>query len=329
MFLDKYEYNLPEELVASRPIRPRDSSRLLIVNKKSGKVDIGSIGDLPNFFTSNDLAIFNNTKVLPILIKGSDTNNLMREFLLIENVDNNKWKVMTKSPKKTEISFQLNINAKLLRENKNWFLIFDSNPKNLFQNHGLMPIPPYIKRDSDSMDLEDYQTVFASIDGSIAAPTAGLHFTKKLLDNFKISKDYITLHVGLGTFLPVKSKNIDDHIMHEESFFINNKTLKKIQDAKRNKNRILSIGTTSLRAIESLAIDINQVDKWSKTNLFITEGFDFQFTDCLLTNFHLPKSTLLILISSFLGYELTMKCYKIALKEKFRFYSYGDAMLIL
>ena len=329
MFLDKYEYDLPEELIANRPIRPRDSSRLLIVNKKSGKVDLGSISDLPNFFTSNDLAIFNNTKVLPILIKGSDTNNLLREFLLIENVDNNKWKVMTKSPKKTEISFQLNINAKLLRENKNWFLIFDSNPKNLLQNHGLMPIPPYLKRDSDSMDLEDYQTVFASIDGSIAAPTAGLHFTKKLLDNFKISKDYITLHVGLGTFLPVKSKNIDDHIMHEESFFINNKTLKKIQEAKRNRNRILSIGTTSLRAIESLAIDTNQVDKWSKTNLFITEGFDFQFTDCLLTNFHLPKSTLLILISSFLGYELTMKCYEIALKEKFRFYSYGDAMLIL
>ena len=329
MFLDKYEYNLPEELVANRPIRPRDSSRLLIVNKKNGKVDLGSISDLPNFFTSNDLAIFNNTKVLPILIKGSDTNNLLREFLLIENQDNNKWKVMTKSPKKTEISFQGNINAKLLRENKNWFLIFDSNPKNLLQNHGLMPIPPYLKRDSDSMDLEDYQTVFASIDGSIAAPTAGLHFTKKLLDNFKISKDYITLHVGLGTFLPVKSKNIDDHIMHEESFFINNKTLKKIQDTKRNRNRILSIGTTSLRAIESLAIDTNQVDKWSKTNLFITEGFDFQFTDCLLTNFHLPKSTLLILISSFLGYELTMKCYKIALKEKFRFYSYGDAMLIL
>ncbi|NSW73478.1 tRNA preQ1(34) S-adenosylmethionine ribosyltransferase-isomerase QueA [bacterium] len=329
MFLDKYEYNLPEELIANRPIRPRDSSRLLIVNKKSGKVDLGSISDLPNFFSSNDLAIFNNTKVLPIVIKGSDTNNLLREFLLIENVENNKWKVMTKSPKKTEISFQLNINAKLLRENKKWFLIFDSNPKNLLKNYGLMPIPPYLKRESDSMDLEDYQTVFASIDGSIAAPTAGLHFTKKLLDNFKISKDYITLHVGLGTFLPVKSENVDDHIMHEESFFINNKTLKKIQDAKRNRNRILSIGTTSLRAIESLAIDTNQVDKWSKTNLFITEGFDFQFTDCLLTNFHLPKSTLLILISSFLGYELTMKCYKIALEEKFRFYSYGDAMLIL
>ena len=329
MFLDKYEYNLPEELIANRPIRPRDSSRLLIVNKKSGKVDLGSISDLPNFFSSNDLAIFNNTKVLPVVIKGSDTNNLLREFLLIENVENNKWKVMTKSPKKTEISFQLNINAKLLRENKKWFLIFDSNPKNLLKNYGLMPIPPYLKRESDSMDLEDYQTVFASIDGSIAAPTAGLHFTKKLLDNFKISKDYITLHVGLGTFLPVKSENVDDHIMHEESFFINNKTLKKIQDAKRNRNRILSIGTTSLRAIESLAIDTTQVDKWSKTNLFITEGFDFQFTDCLLTNFHLPKSTLLILISSFLGYELTMKCYKIALEEKFRFYSYGDAMLIL
>ena len=329
MFLNKYEYNLPEELIANRPIRPRDSSRLLIVNKKSGKVDLGSISDLPNFFSSNDLAIFNNTKVLPIVIKGSDTNNLLREFLLIENVENNKWKVMTKSPKKTEISFQLNINAKLLRENKKWFLIFDSNPKNLLKNYGLMPIPPYLKRESDSMDLEDYQTVFASIDGSIAAPPAGLHFTKKLLDNFKISKDYITLHVGLGTFLPVKSENVDDHIMHEESFFINNKTLKKIQDAKRNRNRILSIGTTSLRAIESLAIDTNQVDKWSKTNLFITEGFDFQFTDCLLTNFHLPKSTLLILISSFLGYELTMKCYKIALEEKFRFYSYGDAMLIL
>ena len=208
------------------------------------------------------------------------------------------------SMKITRSELKKSIKNQLLRENKNWFLIFDSNPKNLLQNHGLMPIPPYLKRDSDSMDLEDYQTVFASIDGSIAAPTAGLHFTKKLLDNFKISKDYITLHVGLGTFLPVKSKNIDDHIMHEESFFINNKTLKKIQDAKRNKNRILSIGTTSLRAIESLAIDINQVDKWSKTNLFITEGFDFQFTDCLLTNFHLPKSTLLILISSFLGYEL-------------------------
>ena len=329
MLLNKYEYDLPEELIANRPTRPRDSSRLLIVNKKSGRVDLGFFSDLLNFFSSNDLAIFNNTKVLPVLIKGLDKNNLLREFLLIENVDNNKWKVMTKSPKKTEISFQLNINAKLLRENKKWFLIFDSNPKNLLKNYGLMPIPPYLKRESDSMDLEDYQTVFASIDGSIAAPTAGLHFTKKLLDNFKISKDYITLHVGLGTFLPVKSENVDDHIIHEESFFINNKTLKKIQDAKKNRNRILSIGTTSLRAIESLAINTNQVDKWSKTNLFITEGFDFQFTDCLLTNFHLPKSTLLILISSFLGYELTMKCYKIALEEKFRFYSYGDAMLIL
>ena len=329
MLLNKYEYDLPEELIANRPIRPRDSSRLLIVDKKSGKVDLGVFSDLLNFFSSNDLAIFNNTKVLPVLIKGLDKNNLLREFLLIENVDNNKWKVMTKSPKKTEISFQLNINAELLREDKNWFLIFDSNPKDLLQSHGLMPIPPYFRRDPDSEDLVDYQTVFASEDGSIAAPTAGLHFTKKLLDDFTISKDFITLHVGLGTFLPVKSKNIDDHDMHEESYFINSKTLKKIQNVKRNGNRILSIGTTSLRAIESLAIDTNQVNKWSKTNLFITEGFDFKFTDCLLTNFHLPKSTLLILISSFLGYELTMKCYKIALKEKFRFYSYGDAMLIL
>ena len=249
MLLNKYEYDLPEELIANRPIRPRDSSRLLIVDKKSGKVDLGFFSDLLNFFTSNDLAIFNNTKVLPVLIKGLDKNNLLREFLLIENVDNNKWKVMTKSPKKTEISFQLNINAKLLRENKNWFLIFDSNPKNLLQSYGLMPIPPYFRRDPDSEDLVDYQTVFASEDGSIAAPTAGLHFTKKLLDDFTISKDFITLHVGLGTFLPVKSKNIDDHDMHEESYFINSKTLKKIQDVKRNGNRILSIGTTSLLSL--------------------------------------------------------------------------------
>ena len=211
MLLNKYEYDLPEELIANRPIRPRDSSRLLIVDKKSGKVDLGFFSDLLNFFTSNDLAIFNNTKVLPVLIKGLDKNNLLREFLLIENVDNNKWKVMTKSPKKTEISFQLNINAELLREDKNWFLIFDSNPKDLLQSYGLMPIPPYFRRDPDSEDLVDYQTVFASEDGSIAAPTAGLHFTKKLLDDFTISKDFITLHVGLGTFLPVKSKNIDDH----------------------------------------------------------------------------------------------------------------------
>ena len=168
MLLNKYEYDLPEELIANRPIRPRDSSRLLIVDKKSGKVDLGVFRDLLNFFSSNDLAIFNNTKVLPVLIKGLDKNNLLREFLLIENVDNNKWKVMTKSPKKTEISFQLNINAKLLRENKNWFLIFDSNPKNLLQSYGLMPIPPYFRRDSDSEDLVDYQTVFASEDGSIA-----------------------------------------------------------------------------------------------------------------------------------------------------------------
>ena len=329
MLLDRYNYSLPDELIAQRPASPRDSSRILVVTKKDGNIDILSFSKIKKYFTQHDLAVFNNTKVDPFLIRGYDKRNTLREFLLIENIESLKWKVMTKNPKNSDIIFGTNLNAKLLKDKNSWLLIFDKDPNEFLKSNGLMPIPPYLKRESDFKDSTDYQTVYAKVEGSIAAPTAGLHFTDELLNNFIITKDFVTLHVGMGTFLPVKTKNISEHKMHEELFFINAKTFKNIETIKSKGGKILSIGTTTLRALESAAIDISLINKWSSTTLFIKENFEFKIADCLLTNFHLPKSTLLILVSAFLGYELTMKCYEIAIKEKMRFYSYGDAMLIL
>ena len=196
----------------------------------------------------------------------------------------------------------------------------------------MMPIPPYLNREPDINDFVDYQTVYAKKEGSIAAPTAGLHFTKDLMKKIRmkdIGLEFLTLHVGMGTFLPIKDKIIENHKMHHEEFFISSKLISEIELTKRGGNRILTVGTTTLRALESYNLFARPSDSWFKTDIFINQGFEFGLTDALLTNFHLPKSSLLVLVSSFLGYELTKLSYEYAIKEKFKFYSYGDAMLIV
>jgi len=329
MFLSQYDYNLPEELIAKRPQYPRDNSRLLIVNRKTKKIEINNFINIKKFFSSDDLCIFNNTKVLKILLKGKRKNENIREILLISKESSNTWKILTKKPKEEEIDFDKTLNGFLFKRTEEWFITFNQKPDLFIENNGLMPIPPYLDRESDKKDLVDYQTIYASEDGSIAAPTAGLHFSKKYFEDFDITKDFITLHVGLGTFKPIKSNDLEKHKMHHEQFLVKQLLVDKINSTRKKNNRILSIGTTVVRALESVAIDKEKIDKWSSTSLFIKDDFDFKLTDCLLTNFHLPKSTLLVLVSSFLGYELTMECYQIAIKEKMRFFSYGDAMLIL
>ena len=329
MKLSSFDYDLPKELIAKRPSRPRDSSRLLVVNKQTKKVVITKFNKIVDYLSPDDLMIFNDTKVNPVLLNVEDDKNKKREILLEKKLNNRTWSVLTKNPTKTKIIFSDNSTGALDYINNKWQLSFDSDAIELIEKYGKMPIPPYITRDSDDFDKIDYQTIFASQPGSIAAPTAGLHFSKELINLIKnkgVDLEYITLHVGLGTFLPIKSDTISNHLMHKEAFFVDKKLVEKIE--KRNK-RIISVGTTTVRALESIATNRNLAGQWSETDLFIKEGFKFNFTDSLLTNFHLPKSTLLVLVSAFLGQELTMKCYEIAVKERFRFYSYGDAMFII
>tara|TARA_B100001029_G_C15061289_1_gene458699 strand:+ start:3501 stop:4496 length:996 start_codon:yes stop_codon:yes gene_type:complete len=329
MNLSSFDYHLPNELIALRPSRPRDSSRLLVVNKRTKEISITIFKNIVDYLSPIDLLIFNNTKVDPLLLNVKDESNKNREILLEKKINVNTWSVLTKNPKKTKIFFDDELTGSLYYKNNQWQVSFDSHYENVVSKYGKMPIPPYIKRDSDDFDKIDYQTIFASKSGSIAAPTAGLHFSNDLMASIKnngIQTEYITLHVGLGTFLPIKTESISNHQMHKERFFVDKKLIRTIEEENK---RIISIGTTTLRAIESVGVDKDLLGKWSETDLFIKDGFNFNFIDGLLTNFHLPKSTLLVLVSAFLGYELTMKCYETAIKEKFRFYSYGDAMLII
>ncbi|NSW97295.1 MAG: tRNA preQ1(34) S-adenosylmethionine ribosyltransferase-isomerase QueA [Deltaproteobacteria bacterium TMED126] len=329
MQIDRYDFELPHELIASRPVQPRDTSKLLIINRKDQSISIHNFAEIIDCFNSNDLIIFNNTKVNPYLLNGLDSDKKLREFLLIQEFKGNKWSILTKKPKASRIIFNDDISASMFKNDGDWFLQFDKNPSDYFKTDGFMPIPPYLNRKSDSQDKIDYQTVYAEVEGSIAAPTAGLHFSKEIFNKLNTNIDFITLHVGMGTFLPIKAQDVDSHHMHSEKFFIKQKLVNKIDIIKKNKGKIVSIGTTSLRALESSYNVPGDYDKWSSTSLFIKEGFEFKVVDSLLTNFHLPKSTLLILVSAFAGYDLIMRAYKMAIENKFRFYSYGDAMLIL
>ena len=256
------------------------------------------------------------------------------KILLVEEVSKNLWKILIKKPKKKIFKFSDGLECEIFNDpaSKEWFIKFNLESKLFIDRFGMMPIPPYLNREPDINDFVDYQTVYAKKEGSIAAPTAGLHFTKDLMKKIRmkdIGLEFLTLHVGMGTFLPIKDKIIENHKMHHEEFFISSKLITEIELTKRGGNRILTVGTTTLRALESYNLFTPPSNSWFKTDIFINQGFEFGLTDALLTNFHLPKSSLLVLVSSFLGYELTKLSYEYAIKEKFKFYSYGDAMLIV
>lgn len=334
MNLSRYDFNLPSQLIADRPRKPRGTSRLLVVDKESGTITATTFDKIFDYFSENDLFIFNNTKVNPVSLILNDQDGKEQRILLVEEVKSDTWKVLTRKPKEKIFILKGGLTCRLFKDTctKEWMVTFSDKSQIFIDKYGMMPIPPYLNREPDSMDFEDYQTVYAKVLGSIAAPTAGLHFTRDLLeeiDTKNISTEFLTLHVGMGTFLPIKVKEVSNHEMHKEKFFVNPELLRKISSVRRCKGRVLTVGTTTLRALEAFSLIKEQSDNWFETDIFIHEGFQFKSTDALLTNFHLPKSTLLILISAFLGNKLTMQCYDFAIKEKFNFYSYGDAMLIV
>lgn len=331
--LETYNYFLPKELIAQYPLENRDHSRLLCYKKGAKHISHRIFGELTDILSKKDVLVLNNTKVIPARFYCQRKGAKEVEILLVSSVspDNLTWKVLAK-PKKllkdvgalhaTSLQPVSVINNETIRFNSHEDLEIVLN------NIGIMPLPPYIKREAEEIDIERYQTVFAKESGAVAAPTAALHFTEELLRKLEkkgVEVLYITLHVGPGTFLPIRESDIRKHKLIPESFYIDKDVWEKILDAKKNEKRIIACGTTTVRALEYAAI----IKKLSGLNgLYITPGFKFQIADALITNFHLPKTTLLVLISAFTGRENVKKIYEEAIKEKYRFYSYGDAMFI-
>lgn len=335
-------YDLPEELIAQHPVEPRDSSRLMILDKINGNIEHKHFYDICDYLEEGDCLILNNTRVLPARIYGvKEGTGANVEFLLLTCKEKDVWEVLAGPGKRakegTVFTFGDGImKAEILEvlDNGNRIAKFSYDGSNFYDvldRIGEMPLPHYITEKLENK--ERYQTVYSKELGSAAAPTAGLHFTPELLDKIKskgINIGFVTLHVGLGTFRPVKADIIEDHKMHSEHYSIPAETAKLINDTKASGHRVIAVGTTCCRTLESVCQAkgcVCEYDDW--TSIFIYPGYEFKCIDGLLTNFHLPESTLIMLVSAFCGYENTMNAYKIAVDEKYRFFSFGDAMLIL
>ncbi len=333
-----FYYNLPEELIAQTPIEPRNASRLMVLNK-NGNVQHKVFTDLFHYLKKGDTLVLNNTRVLPARIFGTRTDTgAVVEFVLLKQYSTLVWECIAGPGKKAkaghEFVFNENLSAKVtsVLPDGNRVLEFVCNGEffAVLDTVGNMPLPHYIK--AELKDKERYQTVYSKELGSAAAPTAGLHFTEDMLTELKnrgINIAYVTLHVGLGTFRPVKVEEITDHKMHSEHYFIPKETADIINKTKQLGGRIICVGTTSCRTLESAATKFGEIKECSDdTDIFIYPGYQFKVMDCLITNFHLPESTLIMLVSAFAGYDNTMNAYNIAVKEKYRFFSFGDAMFI-
>ncbi|MCD4817510.1 MAG: tRNA preQ1(34) S-adenosylmethionine ribosyltransferase-isomerase QueA [Candidatus Cloacimonetes bacterium] len=335
-----YYYNLPKELIAQFPEDIRTNSRLLSLNKSTGEITHQNFHNIGSLLRDDDVLVLNNTKVILARLFGHKTTGAKVEVFLLNQLTPNRWECLVKPGSKlqigAEIIFNEQLSVKIIDFSQGGSRIvefyFEGDFWEILEIIGNMPLPPYIKRDSEEKDKTTYQTVYAKERGSVAAPTAGLHFTNDLIT--KLQKRGITfleviLHVGLGTFRPVKSEKIIDHKMHSEHCQISQKTADFINKAKFEKRRIIAVGTTTTRTLESFAENniIKAGSHW--TDIFIYPGKELQIIDGLITNFHMPESTLLMLISAFAGYENAMRAYKIAVEEKYRFFSYGDSMLIL
>ncbi|MEE0807738.1 MAG: tRNA preQ1(34) S-adenosylmethionine ribosyltransferase-isomerase QueA, partial [Acutalibacteraceae bacterium] len=333
-------YNLPEELIAQIPIEPRDSSRLLVLNKENSEILHKHFYDICDYLKAGDCLVLNDTRVLPARLYGTreDTGAVV-EFVLLKQRDILTWEALAGPGKKAKVghrfvfSDDLSCEVVEVLEDGNRIIKFNCNGEffSTLDKIGQMPLPPYIKEKLD--DRERYQTVYSRELGSAAAPTAGLHFTDGIIEALKqkgVKIAYVTLHVGLGTFRPVKVDEITDHKMHSEHYSVSRETADIINETKKNGGRVICVGTTSCRTIESVASKYGEICECSDdTSIFIYPGYEFKCMDGLLTNFHLPESTLIMLVSAFYGYEKTMNAYNTAVDEKYRFFSFGDAMLII
>jgi len=346
MRISDFDYNLPKELIAQSPIKERDGSRLLVLHRDTGRIEHRIFRDIVNYLSPNDTLILNNTKVLPARLAGRKETGGKVDALILNLVTGhrpqvgNEYEALLKPVRGCRIGNRIVFGggefcAEITRiENGRRFLRFDAKDdlEKLLDRSGQMPLPPYMKREPADYDMERYQTVYASKKGAIAAPTAGLHFTKNLLREISkkgVDIEYVTLHVGYGTFKPVSAGNIKEHKMEKEYFEIENKAIERLSN---KKGRVVAVGTTSARVLETIQLKAESCQLSAErgwTDLFIYPGYKFKLVECLLTNFHLPKTTLLMLVAAFCGRGLMFKAYEEAIKEKYRFYSYGDAMLII
>ncbi len=324
-----FDYHLPQELIAKYPVKKRDQSRLLVLNKSNGRLTHSRFFNITDYLKEKDLLILNNTRVIPAKIAGW-TQGSKTEVLLTSKISDKKWKLLVKNPKENcVIDFNDGVRGVLSKNHSNeWVIRFNRPVEKYINDFGEMPLPPYIHRPPVKEDRKTYQTVYAKTEGAIAAPTAGLHFTEELLERIReagVEVKFITLHVGIGTFRPVKSENIADHSMHRELVEIPEDTFSSVLKAKESSGKIVAAGTTVVRALES-AVKFDSLT--FNTELFIYPPYDFQFVDAMITNFHLPRSTLLMLVSAFCSKDMLFTAYREAINKKYRLLSYGDAMFI-
>ena len=336
---ESYFYDLPPELIAQTPIEPRDNSRLLIYDRKNNTISHRHFKDIINFLTDNDVLVINNTRVLPARLFGFKDTGAKIEILLQKRLSLNTWQVIAKPFKRlkegTRVTFSQSLFCTINKKEEYGLCEITFQYEGVFEDQlsqvGQMPLPPYIHE--KLKDKERYQTVYSKVDGSSAAPTAGLHFTQQLLENIRekgVKIVEVLLHVGLGTFRPVKEDNIQEHQMHSEYIEMTAENANFLNQAKKEGKRIIAVGTTSVRVLESCANENGEIIPCKKdTNIFIYPSYKFKFVDALITNFHLPESTLIMLVSAFAGYDQTMEIYRQAVNNKYRFFSFGDAMFII
>ena len=340
MRVEDFDYNLPEELIAQTPLKKRDSSRLLVLDKKTGNIEHKKFTDIIDYLEKGDTLVLNDTKVLPARLIGiKEETNAVIEVLLLKNIENDDWECLVKPARRikvgTIVSFgEGKLKAECIKEAdegiRHFRLLYDGILMEILDELGTMPLPPYIHEKLE--DQSRYQTVYAKEIGSAAAPTAGLHFTNELLKKIEdkgINIAFITLHVGLGTFRPVSVEKVEDHEMHSEYYQMSKEVADLLNKTRENNKKIISVGTTSTRTLETIMTKYNEFRECSGwTNIFIYPGYKFKGIDNLITNFHLPKSTLVMLVSALAGRENILNAYSEAIKEKYRFFSFGDAMYI-
>jgi len=340
MRTDDFDYELDESLIAQTPLLKRDTSKLMVLDKETGEVSHHVFTDIIDYLEEGDALVLNDTKVLPARIIGEkeDTGAVI-ELLLLNEIESDTWKALVKPARRVKVGTVVSFGDGLLKANcineldegiREFSLEYNGILYEILDKLGSMPLPPYIHEKLE--DKDRYQTVYAKHVGSAAAPTAGLHFTNELLDKIKakgVNVLFVTLHVGLGTFRPVKVDNVKEHVMHSEYYSISKSVADKLNEVRENGKRIIAVGTTSTRTLETVMMKHGTfVEDSGNTNIFIYPGYEFKGIDCLITNFHLPKSTLLMLVSALAGKENIMSAYKIATECNYRFFSFGDAMFI-
>jgi len=334
-----FDYHLPKELIAQQPIAQRSQSRLLVMDKDSGEVTDCQFTEIIDYLKPGDLLVFNNTKVMPARLPGRKQTGGQIEVFIERVLNNQQAKALLKANKSVRLGTEIYFNDRPMLQvtgRQGMFFLVETLDKSrdintIMENHGVMPLPPYIQRDSTEIDNKRYQTVYAETAGAVAAPTAGLHFDDKTLNRLKeqgINSAFVTLHVGAGTFQPVKTDNIQDHKMHKEWLALDESVVKAVKETKTNGGRVIAVGTTAVRCLETAAQNGELKAFTGDTDIFIYPGYQFKVIDGLLTNFHLPESTLLMLVSALTGRQNILSAYQHAINEKYRFFSYGDAMLI-